>query len=274
MLNKNDILALSNTIKVFFIKNETKILTGASLLMFGGAVASAIPATKKATKIVRTELGYDELTSNKNPPSKKDILKATWKCYIPTVLLSAGGTACVIGSAIRSSRKYTALETAYILGDKATKAYKEKVVDAVGEEKEKEIEKNVREEKAKEIEEKNIDLSNDILKYCSGSKKYVPVCDCISNTVFVIDEEDINVVVNELNRRMRDCMFISLNDLYYELNEKSLTKNILPSKIGDDLGWNIDKSYIDVDTSCTIKVNGTPCILLDYKVHPIYDMCN
>lgn len=63
---------------------------------------------------------------------------------------------------------------------------------------------------------------------------------------------------------MRDEIYISLNDLYFELGLDNI-------KLGDELGWNIDKGYIDINFSSQLDANGTPCLVLDYRVAPVYD---
>ena len=63
---------------------------------------------------------------------------------------------------------------------------------------------------------------------------------------------------------MREEHTISLNDFYYELGLKSID-------VGDNLGWNIDRGYIDVEFTSHLDPNGTPCLELIYKVIPIYE---
>ena len=73
--------------------------------------------------------------------------------------------------------------------------------------------------------------------------------------------------MNDLNRRMRDEMFISLNDFYCAIDNPDLG----PTKLGDMLGWNIDKGYIDLNFSSQLTTDGTPCLVLDYTVVPEYE---
>ena len=88
--------------------------------------------------------------------------------------------------------------------------------------------------------------------------------DAVSGRYFKSDRDKIDKVINELNRRMRDEMYISLNEFYYEigLNEISL---------GDQLGWNIDNGYIEPSFSYQGAEDGTPCLVIGYLVEPRYD---
>lgn len=59
-------------------------------------------------------------------------------------------------------------------------------------------------------------------------------------------------------------MYVTLNDFYYELGLDG-------TKMGDMLGWSIDKGYIDLAFSSQLDANGTPCLVIDYQVAPVYD---
>lgn len=88
--------------------------------------------------------------------------------------------------------------------------------------------------------------------------------DVLSGRYFKSDRDKITRVMNELNRQMRDEMCVTLNDFYYELGLDG-------TKMGDMLGWNIDKGYIDLAFSSQLDANGTPCLVIDYQVAPVYD---
>lgn len=71
-----------------------------------------------------------------------------------------------------------------------------------------------------------------------------------------------------LCRLLHGLRFLSkwelLNDFYYELGLDG-------TKMGDMLGWNIDEGYIDLAFSSQLDANGTPCLVIDYQVAPVYD---
>ena len=58
-----------------------------------------------------------------------------------------------------------------------------------------------------------------------------------------------------------------LNDFYYEIGLDNI-------KLGDELGWNIDDGYIDLSFSSQLASDGTPCLVIDYKIAPRYDFRN
>jgi hypothetical protein len=88
--------------------------------------------------------------------------------------------------------------------------------------------------------------------------------DAISGRKFKSSIEKLEKAANKLNRQMRDEMFISLNQFYGEIGLPDI-------KIGDELGWDIDKDgYIDLDFSAQLDEDGTPYLVLDYRVVPQY----
>ena len=59
-------------------------------------------------------------------------------------------------------------------------------------------------------------------------------------------------------------MYVSLNEFYTEIG-------LEPTKIGYDLGWNIDDGEIDIETSAQLSPDGTPCLVIEYNVAPQYN---
>lgn len=68
---------------------------------------------------------------------------------------------------------------------------------------------------------------------------------------------------SELNRQMLTEMFISLNDFYSEIGLPEIS-------IGNDLGWNIDKGFIELSFPTKMSEDMRPCIVVNYYVLPEY----
>jgi hypothetical protein len=137
--------------------------------------------------------------------------------------------------------------------------YREKVVESMGERKDSAIRDLV---SKKHIEENPMKNSEVIITEKGGTLCY----DHLSGRYFKSDIEQIKRAVNELNRAMMFDMggYVSVNDFYDELN-------LSHTKIGDDLGWNLDHGLIDIHFGAQIADDGNPCIVLDYVVAPIRD---
>lgn len=233
-------------------KHSPEILTGIGIAGMITTTIMAVKATPKALILIEDK--KDELETEKLTPI--ETIKAAWPCYIPSALICTVSMCCLIGASSTNIRRNTALATAYKLSESSLKEYQEKVTQTIGEKKE----QIIRDEIAKDKTADN-PIRNVVITEKGGNT----VCyDVLSGRYFKSDRDEINRVVNKLNRQMRDEMYIALNDLYFELGLDSI-------KLGDELGWNIDKGYIDINFSSQLDANGTPCLVLDYKVAPVYD---
>ena len=62
-------------------------------------------------------------------------------------------------------------------------------------------------------------------------------------------------------------MYVSLNEFYDELG-------LDHTKLGDDLGWNLDDGLIELNFSSQLAENETPCLVVDYNVAPNYNFAS
>lgn len=250
---KLDVKKMFKDIQAIASKRSPEILTGIGIAGMVTTTILAVKATPKALKLIeakKKEEHVDELTPT-------ETVKICWKPYIPAVVTGVASTACLIGASSVNARRNAALATAYKLSETALSEYKEKVVEVVGEKKE----QTIREAVTKEKIEKNPVSKKEVIITEKGNT----LCyDAISGRYFKSDMDNIKKIVNELNRRMLSENYISLNEFYSEIGIENI-------KLGDDLGWNIDRGYIELDFSSHIADNGTPCIVVDYLVAPRYD---
>nr|DAN59182.1 MAG TPA: hypothetical protein [Caudoviricetes sp.] len=234
-------------------KHSTEILIGLGVAGLLGTTILAVRETPKALKLLenkKKELDVEKL-------SVKDTVKTVWKNYIPCAVLAVTSVACIVGASNISARRNAALAAAYAIGNKAFSDYKEEVINLLGEEKDKEIKEKVADKLLKEnpVTNKEVIITDNNEHLCY---------DEITGRYFKSSQNKIKEAQNVINDRLRDEMWVSLNDLYYEL--------CLPNvRVGDDLGWNIDDGYLDIILSSRIAEDGTPCLTLDYSIGPRYD---
>ena len=234
-------------------KHGPEILTGIGIAGMLGATVMAVKATPKAVRLM--EAKKEELEVEKLPPV--EVVKTCWKCYIPTVITSATSVACIIGASSMNMRRNAALLTAYTISESALKEYQEKVVETIGEKKE----SLVRDAIAKDKLENDPITNHDIIITGKGDT----LCyESVSGRYFRSDIEKIKQIVNELNRRMLLDDSISLNDFYGEIGLEH-------TKIGDELGWNINNGYIDINFRAHLATDGTPVLVIDHNVPPKYN---
>lgn len=253
-MNKPNMAALFKNIKMAVSNHSPEILTGIGIAGMITTTILAVRATPKALELIddkKNELGM--YPTEKLHPI--EVVKTTWKCYLPATITGATSVACLIGASSVNSRRNAALATAYNLSASALTEYKTKVIETVGEKKEQLIRDKVAEER---INKEPVNQSAIIVSGNGNTRCF----DTITKRRFVSDIESINKIVNELNRRMINGEdYISLNEFYYELGLDG-------SSIGDELGWNVSTGLIELDFSAQLDTDGTPCIVIDYTVAP------
>ncbi len=90
-------------------KHSPEILTGIGIAGMIATAAIAVKATPKALKMIEEKEG--EVGKSLTGP---EVVKTTWKCYIPAAVSGVCSAACIIGASSINARRNTALVTAPI----------------------------------------------------------------------------------------------------------------------------------------------------------------
>ena len=253
-----------NDSKKFLGKHSPEILTSIGVIGMGYSVISAIKATPKALLLIEDKKQEDMQKYSTNEAILvaeqlpiPTIIKLTWKIYLPSAisfLLSAG---CIIGASTVNYKRNAALGAAYALSERTLLRYRDKVIDTLGERKEREI----RDKIAQDDVTNNPPSPQQIIVTAKGNT----LCkDMISGRYFKSDIETIKQTINKLNRRLTYDHYISLNEFYYELGMDGI-------KNGDLMGWNLDNGLIEPSFNACITENDEPCIVFDIDISPKYD---
>lgn len=252
-MSKMNLSSVAKSMRRTLTKHSPEILTGIGI---AGMITTTVLAVKETPKAVRLlEERKDELETEKLPAV--EIVKTTWKCYIPAAVTCTLSAACLIGASSVNLKRNAALATAYQLSEKALTTYKEKVVETIGEKKEKIIKDKVAEEHIKE----NPKSQNEVIITGNGD---VLCYDAFSGRYFTSSKSKIDDAVNAINKTMLDDWCVSLNDFYDELN-------LDHTKLGDSMGWNTDGDLVKVYFSSQLTDEGKPCLVLDFDVAPNYN---
>lgn len=255
-MGKGNISKIINEIQKAVIKHSPEILTGLGIAGMITTTVLAVKATPKALELINDR--KDELETEKLPPI--EVVKTAWKCYIPAAVTCATSTACLIGASSVHLKRNAALATAYKLSESAISEYKDAVIDKLGEKKEQTIRDKVAEEKMK----KNPVSSSEVFITEKGNT----LCyDTISGRYFKSDIDRIKRAENAINKQLLDEMYVSLNDLYDELD-------LDHTKLGDELGWKIDDGLVELYFSSQLADDGTPCVVMDFTRAPKYNFSN
>lgn len=246
---------ISNTLKSLqkaVKKHSPEILTGIGIAGMVVTTVTAVKATPKALRLIDEKEIKDgeRLTS-------KEVVKTTWKCYIPSAITGVCSAACIIGASSINARRNAALVTAYTISETALKEYKDKAVEVVGEKKEQAIRDALAKDKLDKAQVKD-------RTFVPTGRGETPCFDPLTNTCFKSDIETLRKAENTLNKRMRDDLRITVNEFLEEIGLDPCDESI-----GENLGWDIDKGYIDLDFSSQL-VDGIPYLVIGHHNPPKY----
>lgn len=257
------------------------ILVGVGLVGFAATVVLAVKATPDANEViedtkkdldeaVEVRETYPEEYSEEELKKEKaslyfDCAKGLVKLYGPAFLLGVSSTYCILKAQKIQSTRFMALATAYQITDASYKEYKNKVVETLGEKKERKIVDEINKDKVKNNPPENNEVfvtgRGDTLCYDSMSGRY-----------FYSSPEKIRQAQNVVNALLIDEDYVSLNTFYYEIGLPAID-------LGEELGWNVDDPGVRphgvemIFTSSLTDVD-RPCLVVSYDIAPRYDYAN
>ena len=266
----------TQTITTFFkgvgkaaAKHSPEILAGIGIVGMLTTTVLAVKATPKALeKIDDAKVGKinDQLDAGVKSDkvveelTKVETVKAAWKPYVPAAVTGVVSIACLIGANSVHLKRNAALAAAYQLSATAFNEYKDKVVETIGEKKEKAIRDKIAEDKV------NSDRATTAPVYVVDTNA-TEFYDPIGGAKFVTTVEKVDAAINAVNATLLDNDYVSLNDFYEELG-------LPPTKMGYDLGWNTHKgrreSLIRKHYAADL-INNKSVTVLVFDVEPKYD---
>ncbi len=238
--------------RTFLGKHSPEILTGIGICGMISTVVLAVKATPKALELIETE-EYER----KEKLEPLEVVKVAWKPYIPAVGIGIGSIACIVGASAVNYKRNAALGAAYAISERTLLRYRDKVIDTIGEKKEREI----RGKAAQEAVDNNKITNQSIIVTSKGNTLCM---DTISGRYFRSDIETIKQTINKINRRLVYDQYISLNEFYWELGLEGI-------KDGGLLGWNLSQGLLEPSFSTCLTEDDQPCIVMDLYISPKYD---
>lgn len=238
-------------------KESPTILIGLGITGLFTTAIMAAKATPKAMILIEQEKEKRRREQpNSEPISKFDIVKITWKCYIPSVMVGVTTVLCFVGAHSINLRRNAALAGLYSLTEASLKSYQNKVIETIGENKERKIREALVEDELKE----NPVTKNEI--FVTGRGK-VLFYDSWSGRYFESEMETVRKIQNDLNHKLLTGQeaYLPLNSFYYDLGLPGIDA-------GENIGWSFDNDMLDIKFTTKIADNNTPCIVLEYKIQP------
>jgi hypothetical protein len=228
-----------------------------------GVVTTAYFAAKASFKVERILQDEMEIRISRagsinrvEPMSRLEKLKLSWPHYIPAIGVGCISVGCIIMANGINTRRAAGLATAFALSERAFDEYKEKVVEKLGDSKERDL----RDEIAQERITKSSNLGDTFI-VGEGS---VLCFESFTGRYFLSSMEELKKAQNNVNYKVLNDYYASLTDFYNEIATLERTS------YSDEVGWNSDK-MMELLFSATITDGGKPCIVVDYHVTPIRD---
>ena len=252
-MNTSKMSGFVKTIKTTLTNHSPEILTGMGIAGMVASTVLAVRATPKALRLM--EAKKEEVEAEKLTPT--ETVKTTWKCYVPAAVTGTVSIACLIGASSVNARRNTALAAAYKLSETALTEYREKVIETVGEKKEKAVRDAVARDKVKNnpVEKRDVIITGKGKTLC-----YDPY----SDRYFESDIEKLRKAANDLNLRMFSEMYISLNEFYTEIGLRE-------TAVAHEIGWNINNGdKVELYFSPQLTEEETPCVCVEFEIPPKY----
>jgi uncharacterized FAD-dependent dehydrogenase len=250
-----DISKIINNGKKKLTDNAPEVLIGMGLAGMLTSTIMAVKATPKAMDIIKEEEDYlnRDLT-------RAEKVKLTWKPYAPAAIGYCVSAALIIKANDVNNARSAMFAGAYKLSEKALLDYKDKVIETIGEEKEREISDKVIKDRYKTTAISRTQPASEII-YGTGQ------CLChdpLSGRYFNADMDKIRRVENDLNYRLMKENMVSLNEFYTELGMEC-------TEMGFKYGWNIDDGLIEVRFTSIITDDNKLCLVVSFARNPRLD---
>lgn len=178
----------------------------------------------------------------------RDKVETAWRFYIPAGVSGAVTIGCIIASTRSHSRRTAAMAAAYSLSEKAFAEYRERIVEEIGERKE----ESIRDELAQKQVSDNPPSGTVII-----DNGQVLCCELHTKRYFRSDVQAIKAAQNEINAKINNHMYVTLDELYDILGLEHTADS-------DRLGWDSDR-LLEIKTRAILAPDGQPCVAFEYN---------
>lgn len=242
---------LSNIVKrlgKFTTDNSPTILT---VIGVTGTLATALLSAKAAIQADR--IIEDEQRGRHVPLTPREKVGLVWPHFIPPIGVGCFTIGCIIGANAIGTRRAAGLAAAFALSEKAFLEYRDKVVEKIGENKERDL--------RDELQQDRVTQSSNLGEMVVIGNGSVLCFEAFTGRYFLSDMETLRKAQNDINYDVNNNYYASLTD-FYDLIGLPKTSN------SDEVGWNVN-SLLELRFSTVLSTDGRPCLAIDFVVSPI-----
>ena len=236
------------------IDNSPGILTGVGV---AGTVLTAYLTGSASIKAHERIRQADDDREDEVPEGMelvRERLGLVWDLYIPPVGVGIITVSAIVGANRIGTRRAAALAAAYSISERAFTEYREKVVERIGEGKERAIRDEVAQEQVSRTPVKDVIIagSGDVLCYEALTGRY-----------FMSNMERLRKAENEINYQLLHECYASLSDFFDKIG-------LSRTDLSEEVGWK-NTSLLELRFSATLSDDDRPCIAINYRVEPVRD---
>ena len=250
----SDILKVART---FLGKHGRLILTGTAI---AGTITTAVVASRDTIRAQNAYFDALDVKLDKYDENltKLEVVKTVAPCYIPTMLTAGATITAIVGAHTTGTSKIAAYSSAYTMAQEAAHLYRNKVREVVGEQRAAEIDERVG--------QAQVERSKDTPANVIVGTGEALCMDGFSGRYFTSTMERIRKAQNDLNYKLLNEVYASLNDWYEYLD-------LDPIGAGDELGWT-SNHQLDLSFSSTLTEGGHPCLVINFRNEPLANYRN
>lgn len=223
----------------FLVDNAPAIFTG---LAITGSVVTTLLAVKATPKALdeldkayskKNTIVDEVLDRDPEPLTKKEVVKATWKCYIPTAISGSATIACIILANRAHIKKETALAAMAGFFEQRYFDYKDKVVEIADADTDKAIETAMAKDRMTQNKPPKTMMA-------ALDKEEMLCYEPITDQYFITTKNELVWATMTTNKILSMEQDVTLNKIL-KLFPGADCKN----PIGDKVGWWLDDSYFE-----------------------------
>lgn len=224
----------------------------------GGMAISMIFAVKNTGRAAENVAEMkEEVEAEERNANPIDYVKATWKEYLPSVLIFAGSTACIIGAHKIETRRTAAAMAACKVAETALREHKIAAEQVTGK---RTAEKITEQAEANQMR-RDTEKAPCIEKAGPGDTLFY---DPWTGRSFTGNIDRIRMAVKALRAQIELDGYACYNDLFDLIGLDGC-------KAGDLIGWSTTpnlKSYLEFTPNAKVNAYDQPVIIMHYNVDP------
>lgn len=215
-----------------------------ALLTARATVLAVYTVYAQETEIARTDPSYPSM-------ERREIFESVWKFYIPPASAAVATCVAVIAANRVQNNRTAVIAAAYTLSERAYSQYRNRVVEHIGAEKDRDIRDGLKQDRVQNdpLGDREVIITGDgdVLSYDEFTGRY-----------FKSNMEALRKAQNDVNYMILNNGYASLSDLYYAIG-------IAPTRGSDSIGW---QSAMELDITAVLSANNVPCLSMSFDLEP------